>query len=133
MEQTPLKPMTPFDCLVTPDELYMLKLMLPYTPANMQRLLAIFIKFLELRHTIDYFQGFPSCSHENLLHELKPYMSKSEQETMEQMESMMNKMDMVQSMQSAGSDGQELFSMFGDLFGSDIGNFQNQNKENEEN
>lgn len=130
MDQNTLKPMTPFDCLVTPDELYMLKLLLPYTPANMQRFLAIFIKFLELRHTMEYFKGFPSCSSDNLIHDLKPYMSKSEQGTMEQMESMMHMMDMVQNMQSMPDDQADMFSMFSNMFGADMDGFHDtENKE----
>ncbi len=119
MEQKPLKPMTPFDCLVTPDELYMMKLMLPYTPSVTQKFLAVFIKFQELRHTISYFHGFPSNSSQNLLRELIPYMSKEEKETMEQMESMMQMMDMMKSMQSVSDDPQDLFNMFGNMFGTD--------------
>ena len=39
MDQKP-KLMTPFDMLVTSSSLYTLKLMLPFTPASMQRSLA---------------------------------------------------------------------------------------------
>lgn len=113
MDQKDLKPMTPFDCHVTPDELYMLKLLLPYTPPFVQRFLGIFIKFLEFRYTWNYFQGFANASSENVLQDLKPYMRKEEQEAMEQMESMMQIMDMVQNMQSSAEDPQDLFSMFG--------------------
>lgn len=51
MEQKP-KLMTPFDMLVTSSSLYTLKLMLPFAPASMQRSLAIYIKFSELKATI---------------------------------------------------------------------------------
>ena len=99
MEQNPPKPMTPFDNLVTPPFLYTLKLMLPYTPPSVQRFFGIYIKFLELRHTMEYFQGF-SSSPANILEGLKPYMGPAEKEMMEQMSSMMNMMEMVRSMQS---------------------------------
>ncbi len=101
MERPPLKPMTPFDNLVTPPFLYTLKLLLPYTPASAQRFLAIYIKFLELRYAMEHFRGFPSdTSSQNILEGLKPYMSPSEKEMMEQMSSMMNMMEMVQNMQA---------------------------------
>ena len=50
MDQKP-KLMTPFDMLVTSSSLYTLKLMLPFAPASMQRSLAIYIKFSELKAT----------------------------------------------------------------------------------
>ena len=94
MEQKPPKPMTPFDNLVTPPFLYTLKLLLPYTPPSAQRFIGIYIKFLELHHTMEYFQGF-SSSPSNMLEGLKPYMDPAEKEMMEQMSSMMNMMEMV--------------------------------------
>ena len=100
MEQNPPKPMTPFDNLVTPPFLYTLKLLLPYTPPSMQRFFGIYIKFLELHHTMEYFQGFSSSSPSNILEGLKPYMEPAEKEMMEQMSSMMNMMEMVRGMQS---------------------------------
>ena len=136
MEQNTLKPMTPFDNLVTPPFLYTLKLLLPYTPPSVQRFFGIYIKFLEFRHTMEYFQGF-SSSPANILEGLKPYMNPAEKEMMEQMSSMMNMMEMVRSMQSAsepsleGSEGfnpmdmmksmlspeqQEMFEMYNAMF-----------------
>ena len=101
MEQNPPKPMTPFDNLVTPPFLYTLKLLLPYTPPSIQRFFGVYIKFLELRHTMEVFQGFSSNpSPSNILEGLKPYMNPSEKEMMEQMSGMMNMMEMVRSMQS---------------------------------
>ncbi|GFI49591.1 MAG: hypothetical protein HFG94_11345 [Dorea sp.] len=101
MEQNPPKPMTPFDSLVNPPFLYTLKLLLPYTPPSMQRFLGIYIKFLELRHAMEYFQGFASHAQpKDMLDGLKPYMSPAEKEMMEQMSGMMNMMEMVQNMQA---------------------------------
>lgn len=101
MEQNPPKPMTPFDSMITPPFLYTLKLLLPYIPSSMQRFLGIYIKYLELRHAMEYFQGFSSNSQpKDILDGLKPYMSPAEKEMMEQMSSMMNMMEMVQNMQA---------------------------------
>lgn len=113
MEQNPPKPMTPFDNLVTPPFLYTLKLLLPYTPPSMQRFFGIYIKFLELHHTMEYFQGFSSSSPSNILEGLKPYMEPAEKEMMEQMSGMMNMMEMVKSMQSmseSSSEGSDAFN-----------------------
>ena len=57
MEQRPPKPMTPFDELTMPPQFRMLKLMLPFTPDTMRPMLAVFIKFMELQHTIRLSKG----------------------------------------------------------------------------
>lgn len=113
MEQKSHRPMTPFDNLVTPPFLYTLKLLLPYTPPSMQRFLAFYIKFLELRRTMESFHGFPSRTLSmNMLDELKPYMDPSEKEMMEQMSSMMNMMEMIQSMQAMSDSTSQDFGNF---------------------
>lgn len=118
MEQNSLKPMTPFDQLVTPSFLYSLKLLLPYTPKSLQQFLAVYIKVSELHYTIKHFQGFPSdTSSGNILESLKPFMNPSEKEMMEQMSSMMNMMDMVQNMQGIlDPEQQEMFDMYNAIF-----------------
>ena len=150
MEHKPPRPMTPFDDLVTPPYLYTLKLLLPYTPSSNQRFLAIYIKFLELRFTLESFHGFSSCNRSlhgqnasapfGMFEEIKPYMAPEEKEQMEQMETMMNMMELFQSMQAvqgeAGEGGnfnpmdmmmgmlspeqQEMFQMYNNMFDSDM-------------
>ena len=100
MEQKP-KLMTPFDMLVTSSSLYTLKLMLPFAPASMQRSLAIYIKFSELKATMEH----PS----SVLEQLKSCLSPEEQTQMSQMEDLMNMMEMMQTMNS-DSDGENGFS-----------------------
>lgn len=115
MEKFPPKPMTPLDELVTPPTLYTLKLLLPYMPASTQRTLAAFVKFFELKRTLEVFYGFgngqKNISSDTILSDLKPYMNPKEQEMMEQMEGMMNMMEMMKQMQaetdsSSDNDGQ---------------------------
>ncbi len=105
MEKFPPRPMTPFDELVTPPFLYTLKLLLPYIPAPAQRSLAIFLKFFELKNTMEIFYGFDrggtNVSPDTILSDLKPYMNPEEQEMMEQMEGMKNMMEMMQQMQQS--------------------------------
>ena len=49
MEQKKTIPMTPFDSLISSEQLQMMKLMLPYMPPGTQKFFAFYIKFLELR------------------------------------------------------------------------------------
>ena len=102
MEKQPPKPMTPFDELVNPPMLYTLKLLLPYIPLPMQRIFAIFLKFFELKNTMETFYGFDdrqmSSDSNHLFRDLKPYMNPKDQEMMDQMESMMSMMEMMQQM-----------------------------------
>ena len=75
MDQKP-KLMTPFDMLVTSSSLYTLKLMLPFTPASMQRSLAIYIKFSELKSTMEHFYGFRNSDCQgSILDQLKSCLS----------------------------------------------------------
>ena len=90
MDQKP-KLMTPFDMLVTSSSLYTLKLMLPFTPASMQRSLAIYIKFSELKSTMEHFYGFRNSDCQgSILDQLKSCLSPEEQTQMSQMEDLMN-------------------------------------------
>lgn len=102
------KPMTPFDKSVTPSYLYKLKLFLPFLPPDTQRFLGIYIKFLEFRFTLDFFQGLPFHTFSlQSLDELAPYMDDRERSMMEQVSSMMQMMqmmDMFQGMNAASSD-----------------------------
>ena len=99
MEQVPPKPMTLFDSMNTPQWIHSLKLMLPYMPSGIQRTFAVFIRFQEMRYTMEHFKAFSShSSPENIFNDLKPYMEPSDLEMMEQMESMMSMMEMMQNM-----------------------------------
>ena len=125
MERKKPRPMTYFDSLTMPPYLHSLKMMLPFTPASMQRMIAVYIKFLELQYTIEHFQGFPAGSSSgNILDELIRYMSPEEQEQMEQMQNMMNMMDMMQGMMSP--DQQETFEQYSQMFEQELSQAQNQ-------
>ena len=109
MDQKP-KLMTPFDMLVTSSSLYTLKLMLPFEPASMQRSLAIYIKFSELKATMEHFYGFLNTDYpSSVLEQLKSCLSPEEQTQMSQMEDLMNMMEMMQTMNS-DSDWENGFS-----------------------
>lgn len=106
MDRESSKLMTPFDCQTIPQWIYILKLMLPYTPEKYQHSLAVFIRFQEMQFTMKHFNGFGRKQHDNIIHDIKPYMDQSTQEMMEQMESMMSMMEMVQMMQSCSQHDQ---------------------------
>jgi hypothetical protein len=111
MEKRRTKPMTLFDELVTPPELMMLKLMLPYTPASNRQFLGVFAKFLELRETIRYFDEHSqdlssqemeydfTSSPTDLFETLQPYMPPEQAEMVDQVLNVMNMMEMAQMFQ----------------------------------
>ena len=110
-KRTPL-PMTPFDTLTSSGELQMVKLLLPYTPPAIQRMLAFFIKFTELQNTVRYFGVFSRApvreefqgsapSFPEILEELKPYMGESS-ETVDSILSAMSMMEMMKDMDLSG-------------------------------
>lgn len=129
MEKEFLKLMTPFDCQTIPQWIYMLKLLLPYTPEKYQHTLAIFIRFQEMQFTLKHFKGFRNVKHlDNIINDVKPYMDSATQDMMEQMESVMSMLDMMQMMQEGtpdSSDGFNPMNMFSDLF-SMKGNIDNE-------
>ena len=92
--------MTPFDQYVTPQSLQMIKLIIPFFPSQTQRMLAISVKFLELRHTLSFFHSMKQqdFSFDHMMDYLKPYLSASDLESFDQMVGMMNMMSMMQDM-----------------------------------
>jgi len=113
MEHGPFGLTTPFDRLTTTPELQMMKLLLPYTPASSQRMLAFFIKFQELQNTIKYFSNFKSggkveafekkmTSPMDFIDELRPYLGEKERSSIDMMMSAFGMMDMMNNMTSSG-------------------------------
>lgn len=113
MEKKSPKPMTPFDEMVTPPHLQMLKVFLPYTPASNQKFLGIFIKFMEFQQTIHFFQSFNIPLHSQTLgpdssadmfEDLKPYLPPQTAEMADTFMNMMNMMEMMQMFQENAPD-----------------------------
>lgn len=119
MEKNSNRLMTPFDCHTTPHWLYTLKLLLPYTPVQMQYSLGILIRLQEMQYTMKNFRTFPSCqSTSDLLSNLKPYMDSSELEMMEQVETMMSMVELMQTvMPTDEMDSSEMFHLYNNMFG----------------
>lgn len=94
--------MIPFDEAILPKELQMMKAFLPFLPANLQKMLAIYIKWTELRYTIEYFrQNIPSqqpMDMGNLMNSMKAFLPPEERTQIEQFADIFENMDMYRDM-----------------------------------
>lgn len=118
MEHYDSEKMTPFDQLISTQRLQILKLLIPYTPPENQRFLAVYTKFLELQHTIDFFQNFHNdVSSQNferkavspfrIFQEIRPYIPEHIAETLDTINNMMEMMEMFQTMQETTDTGED--------------------------
>ena len=109
MEDHDFEKMTPFDQLISTQSLQILKLLIPYTPPENQRFLAVYTKFLELQHTIDFFQRFHSDVYSqdfkkktfspfHIIQEIRPYIPAQFGETFDMLMNMMDMMEVFQNM-----------------------------------
>lgn len=106
--------MTPFDQYVTNHSLQMIKLFIPFLPPGTQRMMAVYVKFLEFQHTLSFFHSMKQCdlSSDDIYDNLKPYLSPEDQSTFEQMTNMMNMVNMMQDMPDMDFDPSILAGMF---------------------
>jgi len=113
-----------FDALYTNNQIQKFKVLLPYIEPSMQKNMAIYIKYMELKYTIDICRKHPFhvCSTaqeksapdiKKLCCELKPYCTEAEVKQLEQMESMLQMMEMYQEMSQTMSSMQEMFPDMG--------------------
>lgn len=113
-----------FDALYTNNQIQKLKVLLPYIEPSMQKNMAVYIKYMELKYTMDLFRNHPFhvCSIESntetpdikkLCRELKPYCTEAECRQLDQMESMLQTMDMYREMSQTMSAMQEIFPDMG--------------------
>lgn len=106
MEDWNTNQMTPFDRSVSSQSLQLTKLLIPYLPPQTQRIMAIFVKFMEFQNTLSSFQTFHQKAHstDDIIRDLKPYMSPSACESLENFQNIMSMMELFQSFQeSSGS------------------------------
>ncbi len=98
-----------FDTLFCTNHIQMLKVMLPYMERQMQKSLAVYIKFLELNYTITYFKNHPyplcGCGESQaspdlfkLCSELLPYCTETEKKQLEQIRGIFQSMEMYREM-----------------------------------
>ena len=110
--------MTPFDEYISSQSLQIMKLLIPFLPPQNQRMFAVYVKFLELRHTLSFFRGMRQKEHspENIFDTIKPYISPSDAESFDQMMSMMS---MLQEMQNMPGGEFDPMSMMAGMFAQD--------------
>ena len=123
-----------FDALYTNNQIQKLKVLLPYIDQSMQKHMTIYIKYLELKYTIELFKRHPFHIHstcekqgtpdlKKICRELRPYCTESENRQLEQMVSIFRTMEMYQEMSQTMNAMQEMFPDMGmgtsgeDLFG----------------
>ncbi|MCM1569556.1 MAG: hypothetical protein NC081_08930 [Roseburia sp.] len=120
MEEKELHKITAFDTLFTTNQIQILKILLTYLAPSSRKGLAIYIKLLELRYTIAFFDKHP---HADILHapdadnsdkfqifdEILPLCSPSEQEKLQKMRSMYQNFENMQEMMQIVQMMQEMF------------------------
>lgn len=101
MEDWTINQMTPFDCRIATQSIQLTKLLIPYLPQETQRIMAIYVKFMEFQNTWSSFHAFKKKSHttQDILQELRPYMPSSTCESIDNVMNMMSMMEMFQGMQ----------------------------------
>ena len=111
---------TAFDALFTNNQIQKLKVLISYVDSPMQRQLAIYIKFLELKYTLELFQRSPQLTVSpmpqegpldagRLCQEVTPYCSPRERNQLNQFSSMFQAMSHYQ-------ETMEMVKMFQDMF-----------------
>lgn len=95
--------MTPFDCRVASQTMQIAKLLIPYLPPQTQRIMAIYVKFMEFQNTWSSFHVFRQRAHtaQDIMQELRPYMPPSACESIDNIQNMMSMMELFQSFQQA--------------------------------
>lgn len=115
MEDWTINRMTPFDCRIATQSLQLTKLLIPYLPRETQRIMAIYVKFMEFQNTWSSFHAFKQKSHttQDIFQELRPYMPPSACDSIDNIMNMMSMMEMMQSMQEMQDTNSETSSGFG--------------------
>lgn len=112
---------TAFDALYTTNELQKLKILLPYIEPALQKQLAVYIKYMELRYTMKYVRRHPPRIYgcdipsgakpdlPSLCRQLSCYSTPEEIRQLEQLQNMLQTLETVQEMTQTMSALQELF------------------------
>lgn len=124
MEQDTSDNILAFDTLFTTNHMQILKSLMPYMESDMQKELAVYIKFSELQYTISYFHKrrakLCGCSFDkkefdlpSVYRVIKGYCTSAEQRQIEQLIRMMNTMETVRNMQEMVEFMQEMEAFTG--------------------
>ena len=128
-----------FDALYTNNQIQKLKVLLPYIEPSMQKHMTIYIKYLELKYTIELFKRHPYHIHstqeerktpdlKKICHELRPYCTEAESKQLEQMVSIFKTMEMYREMSQTMSVIQEMFPDMGMGTSGESGSAENTSK-----
>ncbi len=109
MDTTDQNKVAAFDTLFSNNHIQMLIVILPYMDNQTQKSMAVYIKFLELNYTIDFYKKnpYPLCGCmeketsfdlHKMCSELLPYCTDEERKKVEQIRSMMQSMEMYKEM-----------------------------------
>ena len=111
---------TTFDTLFTNNQIQKLKILMTYLDRSMQKNMAIYIKYLELQYTMEFFRRFPSAnaaplSYESnmdmskLCGEILPYCDHAERTQIERMQNVLQTFENYKEMM-------EMFQMMKEMF-----------------
>jgi len=124
-----------FDSLYTTNHIQMLKILLPYLNPPLQKNLALYIKFLELRYTISFLNAHPyalsGCGFDKKygeqeipLEDLLPYLTPKEAENFRQIQKSMDMMKQFSNIQKNMEalkdilpEGMDFETLFGQMMG----------------
>ncbi len=122
-----------FDTLFTNNRICMMKIILPFLPTSFQKSIAVYIKYLELQYTLQYFTRHPqglSAGQNNSANEsfdsdamwdnLLPYCSPAEKQNIQQMRNMIQTFHNMKDMM-------EMFEMMKELFPDGFGSPEGMN------
>lgn len=104
--------MTAFDRMVAPEQVQMLKAVIPYAPPRGQRFLSLYSKIMELQNTVDLFQrgssdmsicssSQPPASPMEILNEVRECCSPASRHRMDEFINMMAMIEMLELFQES--------------------------------
>lgn len=116
-----------FDTLFSTNHIQMLKVILPYMDNQTQKSMAVYIKFLELSYTIEFYKKHPypvcGCMQKEaapdmyeMCSELLPYCTENEKQQLEQLRNMFKTMEMYKEMSQTMDMMKDVFPEMGNLF-----------------
>ena len=116
-----------FDTLFSNNHIQILKVVLPYLDNHLQKLGAVYIKFLELQYTMDFCRKHPhtiwfcpkqeaSVDFAKLCNELSPFLSSEEKKQTEQIQNMFHTMKMYHELSKTMETMKEFMPDMEDMF-----------------
>lgn len=127
-----------FDTLYSNNQIQMLKIILTYMDKKTQKSMAIYIKLLELFHTIKHFKRHPypmggcfenekKINISNMCSELLPYCTEDQKNHILQMQNIFQTMEMYQEMSKTMESMKEFMPDMANMFGQSASDKQSEN------